>query len=87
MLLAGIPEKKAAHVLDMDARKRDISGPVQGAMEAFLGRLASRRLDRFRRRIRARRQAVLSSVNRLPASHRRDVVGALGLHEKLHVAA
>jgi len=34
--LAGTPEKLAARVLDMEAGKRDISGPVQVAMEAFL---------------------------------------------------
>ncbi|AQR60581.1 hypothetical protein BZG35_02130 [Brevundimonas sp. LM2] len=35
--LAGTPEKMAARVIDMEAGKRDISGPVQVAMEAFLG--------------------------------------------------
>jgi hypothetical protein len=34
--LAGTPEKLAARVLDMEAGKRDISGPVQVAVEAFL---------------------------------------------------
>jgi hypothetical protein len=34
--LAGTPEKLEARVRDMEAGKRDISGPVQVAMEAFL---------------------------------------------------
>ena len=34
--LAGTPEKMAARVHDMEAGKRDISGPVQVAVEAFL---------------------------------------------------
>lgn len=34
--LAGTPEKMAARIYDMEAGKRDISGPVQVAMEAFL---------------------------------------------------
>lgn len=34
--LAGTPEKMAARVNDMEAGKRDISGPVQVAVEAFL---------------------------------------------------
>lgn len=34
--LAGPPEKLTARILDMEASKRDISGPVQVAMEAFL---------------------------------------------------
>ena len=34
--LAGSPEKLAARVHDMEAGKRDISGPVQVAVEAFL---------------------------------------------------
>lgn len=34
--LSGTPEKIAARVLDMEAGKRDISGPVQVALEAFL---------------------------------------------------
>ncbi|CAN5400228.1 hypothetical protein BH10PSE1_BH10PSE1_35120 [soil metagenome] len=35
--LAGSPEKLEARVLDMEAGKREISGPVQVAIEAFLG--------------------------------------------------
>lgn len=35
--LAGTPETLAARVQDMEAGKRDISGPVQVAIEAFLG--------------------------------------------------
>lgn len=34
--LAGTPEKLEARILDMEAGKRDVSGPVQVAMEAFL---------------------------------------------------
>ena len=34
--LAGTPEKIAARVQDMEAGKRDISGPVQVAVEAFM---------------------------------------------------
>ncbi len=34
--LAGTPAKMAARVNDMEPGKRDISGPVQVAMEAFL---------------------------------------------------
>lgn len=34
--LAGTPEKLEARIQDMEAGKRDISGPVQVAMEAFL---------------------------------------------------
>lgn len=34
--LAGTPEKMAARVTDMEAGKRDISGPVQVAVEALL---------------------------------------------------
>lgn len=34
--LAGTPEKIAARVQDMEAGKRDISGPVQVAIEALL---------------------------------------------------
>ena len=34
--LAGTPDKLEARILDMEAGKRDISGPVQVAMEAFL---------------------------------------------------
>jgi len=34
--LAGTPEKMAAPVQDMETGKRDISGPVQVAIEAFL---------------------------------------------------
>ncbi|CAN5417056.1 hypothetical protein BH10PSE2_BH10PSE2_10070 [soil metagenome] len=34
--LAGSPEKLVARVKDMEAGKREISGPVQVAMEAFL---------------------------------------------------
>ena len=34
--LAGTPGKLAARVQDMEAGKRDISGPVQVAVEAFL---------------------------------------------------
>lgn len=34
--LAGTPEKMAARVNDMEAGKRDISGPVQVAIEALL---------------------------------------------------
>ena len=34
--LTGSPEKLAARILDMEAGKRDISGPVQVAVEAFL---------------------------------------------------
>lgn len=34
--LAGTPEKLVARIKDMEAGKRDISGPVQVAIEAFL---------------------------------------------------
>ena len=34
--LAGTPEKLTARINDMEAGKREISGPVQVAMEAFL---------------------------------------------------
>ena len=34
--LSGAPEKLAARIFDIEAGKRDISGPVQVAMEAFL---------------------------------------------------
>ena len=34
--LAGSPEKVAARVQDMEAGKREISGPVQVAVEALL---------------------------------------------------
>ncbi len=34
--LAGDPDKLTARVLAMEADKRDISGPVQVAVEAFL---------------------------------------------------
>lgn len=34
--LSGTPEKLEARVHDMEAGKRDISGPVQVAVEAFL---------------------------------------------------
>lgn len=34
--LAGTPDKLEARIHDMEAGKRDISGPVQVAMEAFL---------------------------------------------------
>ena len=34
--LAGTPEKMAARVLAMEAGERDISGPVQVAVEALL---------------------------------------------------
>ncbi|WP_447941388.1 hypothetical protein [Brevundimonas mediterranea] len=34
--LAGAPDKLEARILEMEAGKRDISGPVQVAMEAFL---------------------------------------------------
>lgn len=34
--LAGTPEKLVARIQDMEAGKRDISGPVQVAIEAFL---------------------------------------------------
>lgn len=34
--LSGAPEKLEARILDMEAGKRDISGPVQVAVEAFL---------------------------------------------------
>lgn len=34
--LAGTPEKMAARVNDMEAGRRDISGPVQVAVEALL---------------------------------------------------
>ncbi len=34
--LAGTPEKAAARVREMEAGKRDISGPVQVAVEALL---------------------------------------------------
>ena len=34
--LAGTPDKLEARILEMEAGKRDISGPVQVAMEAFL---------------------------------------------------
>lgn len=34
--LAGTSEKLEARIHDMEAGKRDISGPVQVAMEAFL---------------------------------------------------
>lgn len=34
--LAGEPEKIAARIQDMEAGKRDISGPVQVAVEALL---------------------------------------------------
>ena len=34
--LSGTPEKLTARVQDMEAGKRDISGPVQVAVEAFL---------------------------------------------------
>lgn len=34
--LAGTPEKFAGRVLAMEAGQRDISGPVQGAVEALL---------------------------------------------------
>ncbi|MBX9615324.1 MAG: hypothetical protein K2X25_06980 [Caulobacteraceae bacterium] len=34
--LAGTPEKMAARVLAMEAGQRDISGPVQVAVEALL---------------------------------------------------
>jgi hypothetical protein len=34
--LAGTPDKQAARVREMEAGKRDISGPVQVAIEALL---------------------------------------------------
>lgn len=34
--LAGTPEKAMARVREMEAGKRDISGPVQVAVEAFM---------------------------------------------------
>ncbi|MEH6665815.1 MAG: hypothetical protein V7678_13260 [Brevundimonas sp.] len=34
--LAGTPEKQAARILHMEAGKRDVSGPVQVAVEALL---------------------------------------------------
>ena len=34
--LAGTPEKRTARVREMEAGKRDISGPVQVAIEALM---------------------------------------------------
>jgi hypothetical protein len=84
--LAGTPEKLAVRVLDMETDKRDLSGPVPVAMVGCLGGWRPT-AGPISRQNTARRQTVLSSVNRLPASQRGDVVGAISLDEKLHIAA